>query len=95
MMLLNVLVDGSAVLAAMVGSLTTAGSSSSGPSSRSTQDKGFLAVVVVVVDSAGVSVLEPNKRSRKLSSAVVLSLSRGLLVTGGAAVTRSILLANI
>lgn len=86
------------MLASIVDSVTVAGSSSSGPSSKSTQDKGFL----IVVDSAATfnsfSVLGPSSRSRKLSS-VVLLIALGLLVAGAggaaAAVTKSILLASI
>lgn len=80
------------MLASTVDSVTVAGSSSSGPSSRSTQDKGFLTVVDSGATFTSLSVLGPSSRSRKLISVVLLmSLAAG----GGAAVTRSKLLASI
>lgn len=79
------------MLASTVDSVTVAGSSSSGPSSKSTQDKGFLTVVDSGATFTSFSVLGPSSRSRKLISVVLMSLAAG----GGAAVTRSKLLASI
>lgn len=75
------------MLASTADSVTVAGSSSSGPSSKSTQDKGLLTVVDSGATFTSFSVLGPSSRSRKLISVV--------LAGGGAAVTRSKLLASI